>query len=73
MASNHATEKLNEIRNQLLGFISPSQFWSLLMIVGGVVVYFYHRKLLQKAVVEAEKAQKELPEEIPSEQAEGAE
>ena len=60
-------------RGQLLGFISPSQFWSLLMIVGGVVVYFYHRKLLQKAVVEAEKAEKELPEEIPSEQAEGAE
>ena len=35
-------------RGQLLGFISPSQFWSLLMIVIGVVLYFGLRAFYKK-------------------------
>ena len=35
-------------RGQLLGFISPSQFWSLLMVVIGVVLYFALRAFYKK-------------------------
>jgi len=36
-------------RGQLIGSISPSQFWSLLMVLGGVILYFALRPILQKA------------------------
>lgn len=39
-------------RGKLLGFISPSQFWSLLMIVGGVAVYFLLEWLYKKRAAE---------------------
>ena len=35
-------------RGQLIGMISPSQFWSILMIVGGVAVYFLLEWLFKK-------------------------
>lgn len=39
-------------RGQLLGVISPSQFWSLLMIVAGVAVYFLLEWLYKKRAAE---------------------
>lgn len=39
-------------RGQLLGIISPSQFWSLLMIVAGVAVYFLLEWLYKKRAAE---------------------
>jgi phosphatidylglycerol:prolipoprotein diacylglycerol transferase len=39
-------------RGQLLGFLSPSQFWSLLMVVGGVAVYFLLEWLYKKRAAE---------------------
>lgn len=35
-------------RGELVGPVSPSQFWSLFMIVGGVAVYFFMRYILKK-------------------------
>ena len=35
-------------RGQLIGMISPSQFWSILMVVGGVAVYFLVEWLFKK-------------------------
>ena len=36
----------DDARGQLLGIVSPSQFWSILMVVGGVGVYFLLKWLL---------------------------
>ena len=74
-------------RGELLGFISPSQFWSILMIIGGVAVYFLLEKLFKQreeelavlATEEASAAQMEEPAEslpvetmeTPTEEAEG--
>jgi phosphatidylglycerol:prolipoprotein diacylglycerol transferase len=41
-------------RGQLLGFISPSQFWSILMIGLGIGLYFLVDKLTAPAEVSAE-------------------
>lgn len=54
-------------RGELLGFISPSQFWSILMVVGGVAVYFLLDWLFKKRAqelalaVEEQNAETELP------------
>ncbi len=52
-------------RGQLLGIISPSQFWSICMVIGGIVVYFllewaYKRRATELA---AEKTLTEEPQE----------
>lgn len=39
-------------RGELLGFLSPSQFWSIMMIVGGVAVYFLLKWLFKKREIE---------------------
>ena len=39
-------------RGELLGFISPSQFWSILMVVIGVGLYFFLEWLFKKRFVE---------------------
>jgi hypothetical protein len=39
-------------RGELLGFISPSQFWSILMVVIGVGLYFLLNWLFQKRFME---------------------
>lgn len=43
----------DDSRGELIVGISPSQFLSLLFIVGGVAVYFYQRWLLQKNPISA--------------------
>ena len=50
-------------RGELVGFVTPSQFWALLMIVLGVVLIFAVRYWYRKA----EKAVKEEPEAAPFE------
>ncbi len=39
-------------RGQLLGIISPSQFWSICMVVLGVALYFILEKLYKKRAIE---------------------
>ena len=36
-------------RGALVGSISPSQFWSVLMVVAGVMVFFIVRSIYRKA------------------------
>ena len=45
-------------RGQLLGGISPSQFWSILMVVAGVGVYFLLKWLFQKREAELAEIEK---------------
>ena len=44
-------------RGTLLGFITPSQFWSLLMVVLGVALYFIMEKILKKNAPTEESAE----------------
>lgn len=44
-------------RGKFLGVLSPSQFWSILTVIGGVVLYFVMRRVYAKR--DAEKAQEE--------------
>ena len=48
-------------RGQLIGMISPSQFWSILMVVGGVAVYFLLEWLFKKRDAELALAEEEVP------------
>lgn len=63
-------------RGELLGFISPSQFWSILMVLGGVGVYFLLEWLFKKraqelaSAAEEQSAETELPTDAESEQVE---
>ena len=55
-------------RGELLGFMSPSQFWSVLMVVAGVGVYFLFKWLFKKREEELAllaQAESEKNEEIP--------
>ena len=55
-------------RGELLGFMSPSQFWSVLMVVAGVGVYFLFKWLFKKREAELAllaQAESEKNEEIP--------
>ena len=36
-------------RGELVGFVSPSQFWSILMVVAGVAIIFVMNRILNKA------------------------
>ena len=55
-------------RGQLLGVISPSQFWSILMVVAGVGVYFLLEWLFKKREAELALAAEEAPKTEPVEQ-----
>lgn len=59
-------------RGELVGPVSPSQFWSIFMVVGGVAVYFFMRYILKKeAAKKAELQSKDAVEdEAPSDAAE---
>lgn len=49
----------DDARGVFVAGISPSQFWSILMVVGGVAVYFYLRYLEKKRAVEKQASENE--------------
>ncbi len=58
-------------RGELLGFLSPSQFWSLCMVLAGVGVYFllewaYKRRAAELAEKAAQKTEEERTTEVES-------
>ena len=61
-------------RGELLGFMSPSQFWSVLMVVAGVGVYFLFKWLFGKREEElallAKEGEETCTESVQNEQAE---
>ncbi|MCQ2430610.1 MAG: prolipoprotein diacylglyceryl transferase [Clostridia bacterium] len=68
-------------RGELVAGLTPSQFWSLLMVIGGVVLYFVLKRMfarydgmaLNDAESMADKAAKELSEEAQEPDADAAE
>ena len=61
-------------RGELFGFMSPSQFWSVLMVVAGVGVYFLLNWLFKKREAElaatAESVDEEIPESVETQEEE---